>query len=297
VDPNDDADKDGTTNEMEMLAMTDPKDPVSAFHMQTTEVNSAQMVAVLNWAIGQRLASATTATVPNVEGNQQELLDLDDADCQISWSGSQLVVDAGKEDYPCVEVTWYGAMAYCHYLTRIEEGLTQAVKLGDWSFSISANGYRLPTEAEWEKAARGDLSGKRFPLRDTINHDYANYRANGSAYNYDTSPYTTATYHPDWDYGSFPYTSPVGAFPANGYGLYDMAGNLAEWCGDWYSSSYYSSSPGSNPTGPSSGSNPVVRGGSWISNAFSCRVACRSYLFPHEGGRIIGFRPARTASP
>lgn len=264
---------------------------VSAFHIQRTEVTNAQMASVLNWAIGQGLASATTATVRNVEGNQQELLDLNDADCQISWNGSQLVVDTGKEDYPCMEVTWYGSMAYCHYLTRMEGGLTQAVNLTDWSFDINATGYRLPTDAEWEKAARGGLPGKRFPWGDTITHSQANYYSS-SSYSYDISP--TRGFHPDWDVGGYPHTSPVGTFAANDYDLYDMAGNLYEWCGDWYSSSYYSSSPGTNPTGPSSGTSRVVRGGGWGNYALYCRVSYRNSFYPGGSIHFIGFRPARS---
>src|SRR5207249_694540 len=100
----------------------------------------------------------------------------------------------------------------------------------------AANGYRLPTEAEWEKAARGGLSGQRFPWGNTIDWSHANYYSfwSGGAhvYSYDLAP--TSGPDPAFFDNVYPYTSPVGSFGANGYGLYDMAGNVFEWCWDSY---------------------------------------------------------------
>ena len=137
----------------------------------------------------------------NLVGDQKELLDLDAGNCRITWSGSTFGMKSTKgSDYPCVEVTWYGAVAYCNYRSEMD-GRTPCYNLNTWGCNFSAGGYRLPTSDEWEYASRGGLRGKRVPWGDTINHDNANYCANGSKYSYDTSPYTSYTYHLDYDDG------------------------------------------------------------------------------------------------
>jgi len=275
---------DGSSNELPVHSVY-----VSAFYMDRYEVTNDEMVDVLNWAHGQGKLTVSASTVRNAEGNSQELLDLDSSYCRIEWTGSQFVMKSAKgAGYPCVEVTWYGAVAYCNYRTLKEGGgRTPCYNFTDWSCNWSATGYRLPTEAEWEKAARGGLSGQRFPWGATIQHSRANYYSS-SSYSYDTSP--TRGYHPDYDDGGYPYTSPVGVFAANGYGLYDMAGNVWEWCWDWYDSDYYDSSPGTDPRGPATGSLRVGRGGSCSYYANRCRVAFRSNFTPGYGYNILGFR-------
>jgi formylglycine-generating enzyme required for sulfatase activity len=185
-------------------------------------------------------------------------------------------------------MSWYGAAAYCNWRSG-EEGYESCYNLSTWQCDFSRHGYRLPTEAEWEYAARGGLAGKRFPWNDpNISHSRANYYAKPGSYPYDENP--TTGFHPDWDDGVYPYTAPVGSFSANGYGLYDMAGNVWEWCNDWWDSNYYDTSPYDNPTGPVSGSYRVLRGGRWSGYAYYCRVTYRHHSGPNNRNYAIGFR-------
>jgi formylglycine-generating enzyme len=124
----------------------------------------------------------------------------------------------------------------------------------------AANGYRLPTQVEWEKAARGGAPGHRFPWSDTdtINWSRANYSAAPGSYSYDVN--STSGCNPAWTSGGAPYTAPVGSFAANGYGLYDMAGNVDERC--WDLVGFY---PNPGLWGR------ARRGGSWAKSAYFCR--------------------------
>jgi formylglycine-generating enzyme required for sulfatase activity len=212
---------------------------------------------------------------------------------------TDLAAGEGKaSDHPVQTVSWYAVVKWANAASE-KEGLTPCYKVSgsvyrtgnsdavvcDWS----ANGYRLPTEAEWEVAARGGLSGKRFPWGDTITHSQANYSSD-SGYAYDVSP--TRGFHPAYASGGTPYTSPVGSFAANGYGLRDMAGNVAQWCWDWYGG--YSG--GNDPRGSSAGSYRVLRGGEWGSVAFFARCALRDGFTPSFASHYNGFRLARGRS-
>ena len=128
-------------------------------------------------------------------------------------------------------------------------------------------GYRLPTEAEWEKAARGGVAGKLYPWgTDEISADLANYNASNKG-----------------------KTMPIGSYGANGYGLYDMAGNVWEWCWDY--GGEYAQTAQTDPRGPISGSSPVIRGGSWdYGGAEFCRVADHRSSTPGRRDFNYGFR-------
>jgi formylglycine-generating enzyme required for sulfatase activity len=254
-------------------------------HVQKTEVTNRQMADVLNWALEQGLADATPATVQNTEGEPRELLDLDDMDSQISWDGSALVVDAGREEYPCVEVTWHGAQAYCDFLSD-REGLNRAIDFTDWSASLDSGGYRLPTEAEWEYACRAATTTALHTGELTVtgadpvdpNLDAAGWYAGNSA-------------NPDFPIEAGRGTHPTGLKQPNSWGLLDMHGNVYEWCADWHADY---SGPATDPEGPPSGTVRVFRGGSWYPDAEYCRAAFRgAVLTPTVSSSSLGFRPVR----
>jgi formylglycine-generating enzyme required for sulfatase activity len=228
---------------------------------------------------------------------------------EVSWSQWQSVyfwatnhgygfvhAGAGKAaNHPVQMVDWYDTVKWCNARSQqagkppvyyTDAGLTKVYTNGEVTVyaNWSAKGYRLPTEAEWEKAARGGLSGQRFPWGNVINQNLANYYGATATFAYDLGP---NGYHAAFTSGGTPYTSPVGSFAANGYGLYDMAGNVIEWCWDWYGTPY---AGGSDPRGPASGSNRVFRGGNWDYNAGLCRSAIRDSYRPTGNYYDLGFR-------
>ena len=230
-----------------------------------------------------------------------------------AWGGSQysgyaiLPVGEGKSDtHPVTLINWYAVVKWCNARSE-KEGLTPCYTVAStgavrWYSDVtplcnwSANGYRLPTEAEWEKAARGGMVGKRFAWGDVISHTYANYYN----YNYSYESPQNQGCHPTYYVGASPYTAPVGSFGANGYGLYDMAGNVKERCWELYSSSYYTVLPRTDPRGDPSidvGAGRVIRGGSWGSDASLCRLANRDRMGQLTYSNGTGFRVVRSVAP
>ncbi len=182
--------------------------------------------------------------------------------------------------HPVHSVSWYDCVKWCNARSEMDDQMPcytvggSIYKTGESTpdCNLQAGGYRLPTSVEWEYAARGGLGGLRFPWGDTITHSNANYYSDIS-YGYDIS--ATREYHPDYDDVS-PYTSPGGVFAANAYGLFDMAGNVWEFCTDWY--------PGYE------GVLRVMRGGCWYVNASNACSGYRKWITPKFGYDYIGFR-------
>lgn len=224
------------------------------------------------------------------EGEAQELplhqVTLNDffiGEHEVSQSEYQAVMGSNpswfiNSSFPVERVAWYSAVTFCNEKS-ISEGLTPCYNLTDWSCDFSIDGYRLPTEAEWEYAARGGV------------HWQDNFRFSGSS--------TISLVA--WYSGNSSYqTHAVVSKQANQLGIYNMSGNVWEWCNDWYSGSYYATSPSQNPQGPATGSNRVIRGGAYnSSDGTYCRVSHRASCSPPDAvsRNYLGFRIARGALP
>ncbi len=212
----------------------------------------------------------------------------------------------GKADnHPVCGVSWPDAIKWCNAFSE-SQGLTPCyysdpkklnvarkgtADLGNKHVDWQATGFRLPTEAEWEFASRGGLEGKRFPWGDQITPEDANYHATGIE-DYDKSLQKGSS---AMVAGPPPLTCAVGSFPANDFGIHDMAGNVAEWCWDFYSSGHDGAAqiPIENPHGPDKGSDCVVRGGSWRHPATEARCASRFSMPGLMSAPFVGFRVVR----
>jgi sulfatase modifying factor 1 len=268
---------------------------LNSFYMCRYEVTNKEYCAYLNSSYQSGLIDVIDGTVYKASsGTNRPYCDTHSASdsSQIDYSGGIFSIRTkGGQDmsgYPMVCVSWYGAAAYCNWRS-LQEGKELCYNLFAWDCDFSKKGYRLPTEAEWEYAARGSYSNFRFPWGDEIAHYLANYYSS-SDYAYDVSE--TRGFNPSWNDGIFPYTSPVLFGAPNLYKLKNMSGNVMEWANDWYSPTYYGTTPYPhvNPTGPVTGEMCVLRGGSWGNDAERCRVAARDSHAPYFRGDVIGFR-------
>jgi len=225
---------------------------VSSFEMSTTEITNAQYAEYLNEALASGDIEVKSGDVYGKTGDWsgERYLDIgyeynSNNKFGIYYSNGTFTVTSGKENWPVVAVTWYGSKAFAIYYE-----------------------LDLPTEAEWEYAARGEKQYMYGTDDGTIDKSKANYD--------------------DWPNG---YPVDVGSYPANPFGLYDMSGNVWEWCHDWYGN--YSSDSAANPMSALTGSGRVFRGGGWSVIDYGCRAADRVYFRPYVRSYNIGFRVVR----
>lgn len=215
---------------------------------------------------------------------------------QSAGGGKGKVAGVDTSRFPVESVSWFDAIEFCNRLSKVD-GYEPYYALADAVEELSSikranvsivggNGYRLPTEAEWEFACR---AGSPFDFhfgRETKN-GYLNCKPLMVASGYGTAP--------KWP--EVGRTAKVGSYPPNERGLHDMHGNVAEWCWDWYAMDYEGQPPRVDPHGPEKGTHRVMRGGSWMVNETSCRSACRFFHAPDERIDYAGFRVARTPGP
>ena len=211
-----------------------------------------------------------------------------------SWyskdGGGKEKVELPTEDFAVDSVSWFDAIEFCNQLSRRDEfppyyEITNVEKDQDSIVSADVkikggNGYRLPTEAEWEYACRAG-SSTPYHFGEAVGKGAGNFQYRRNAYSGSTN-YALGR------------TTTVGSYKPNAWGLYDMHGNVAEWCWDFYDESYYEESPRTDPFGPLTGHHRVLRGGSFLVNETRCRSASRFWSFPGEGNIYTGFRVART---
>ncbi len=260
-----------TMGDPETIGFADERPPhavtVDAFLMAKFEVTNLEMASVLQWAVDNMAVTVEDGKLRNRQGDGQVLYDLDAPASRLRFSGGVFSVTAGNESDPCQSVSWYGAVAYCNYRSAME-GRSPRYDMSDWSCDWSKDGYRLPTEAEWEYAARGGAFAE-----DTI--------CSGS------DDAGSVSWYADNSAGR---AHAVGTKAANEIGLYDMSGNVSEWCWDRYAETYYQVSSAIDPRGPDNGIYRVVRGSNYTSGITDSRLSRRGYKVPAYLDGTLGFR-------
>ncbi len=252
---------------------------LSSFYIDKYEVTNGLYVSALSWALGQGLIQVVDDIVTAVPGGEELLFMFHDVPVpsRIEYAGGAFSAESGYADHPVIHVTWFGAAAYCNWRSGME-GRALCYNPSSWDCNLTANGYRLPTEAEWEKSSRGASDERTYPWGDAEpTCDLVNFTPSFSACFDEPKPVDDAEY----------------ADGVSPYGVWQMAGNVFEWCNDWYEGDYYASSPTSDPPGPATGGSRVNRGGSWWDEPYHLRSSARLGSGPGEEYDRLGFRAAR----
>ncbi len=257
---------------------------LDSFEIAKYETTHEEVFRVLSWALkgGKVWLKGNTgkgygAMVYLSAGKKKQLLRT--YIVGVSCDDNGLVLKRGWENHPCSQVTWYGAAAYCNFRSEME-GLAPCYDMEKgWECNFKASGYRLPTEAEWEYAARGGASGRGtiYSGSDSL-EDVGWCNQKQTTVDYRT---TEIKIRQDDD-----REQPVGTKEPNELGIYDMSGNVSEWCNDWYGE--YDDKAQTNPVGEKRGKSRVVRGGSYIDSPQFCRVSARRNEDPDRGVSGLG---------
>ena len=286
---------------------------LDSFYMGITHVTTDQYCEYLSSALAQALIRVERGLVYGAKGTDLYCETREATQySRIGWDGKNFSVLDNRGNHPMVCVRWQGAAAYCNWLSS-EKGYESCYDLSTWACDFSKRGFRLPTEAEWEYAGRGGLHSpyRIFPWGDEPDFAKANWPKSGDPYETGPQPWTTPAgfyngqLHQKKDFNwPGPQESYQTSNGANGYGLYDMAGNVWQWVNDWYGRDYYRVSPADNPPGPERGT-PMpdgkpyrgLRGGSWYNGEYGhSRVSNRNPSYfrgpqdPNHPYYAIGFR-------
>lgn len=286
---------------------------LDAFSMASTETTNQQYAEFLNSALMAGSIEVRDGDVYGTGGSEIYFQTSPSSPYSpIAWDGSIFTILDNRDNHPVTSVRWYGAAAYTNWLSA-QYGYEGCYDIATWECDFTKSGFRLPTEAEWEYAGRGGLYNPYaiFPWGDDDDNTKANWPNSGDPYEAGENPWTTPVrfyngqlhYKTDfnWAGSQDSYQTSDGA---NGYGLYDMAGNVWEWVNEWYDRDYYSLSPYDNPQGSDSGSPApdgntyhIVRGGNWFNGEWGhSRVSNRNLAYyrgpddPNHAWYHIGFR-------